>query len=213
MAKSFQGAWGNFSGKIGNIIGRIRRGEQTLSIYQRNVDQPNTDSQLAQRLRFTLVVQLLTSMMGWLNVMGKPLAKIGQTGYNAIMALCYSGNPFTGSYPAITLDYTKIKLSKGALELGFDLVANVDGNDIVVNWTDNSGQGNAKENDLACIAMYNEVKKIALTNLQAAKREDAAANITVPTSWNTDTLHVWIAFKNEGGDLVSDSSYLGSFTV
>lgn len=213
MGKSFQGPWGNFTGKIGNIVGRIRRGEQTLSIYQRTVNQPNTTPQLVQRQRFSLIVAFITTLGSWLDAFGKAIAQMGQTGYNAIMSLAMSNEPFTGSYPSQTIDLTKIKLSSGQLDLPYNMVANVDGNDIIVNWSDNSGIGNAKSDDGFCMVVYNAVKGTSIVELDSAKREDSAGQIAVPTSWNSDTLHGWLAFRSIDGRIVSDSYYLGSFTV
>lgn len=213
MGKSFQGAWGNFTGKIGNIVGRIRRGEQTLSIYQRNVNQPNTQSQMVQRKRFSLIVGFVTTLGAWLDTFGKAIAQIGQTGYNAIMSNMMRNDPYTGSYPNISLDYTKLSLSRGQLALPPFLTANVDGQDIVLNWTDDSGIGNAKAEDLVCVAVYDVVKGKSIVFMDSAKRSDSAATVTIPSVFNSDTLQVYCAFRSDDGRIVSDSFYLGSFTI
>lgn len=213
MGKSFQGPWGNFTGKIGNIVGRIRRGEQTLSIYQRNVNQPNTQSQMVQRQRFSLIVGFVTTLGAWLDAFGKAIAQIGQTGYNAIMSNMMSNDPYTGSYPSLGLDFTKLSLSKGQLNLPPNMVANVDGQDIVLNWTNDSGTGNAKAEDLVSVAVYDVAKENSVVFMDSAKRSDSAATVTIPTMFNSDTLHVYCAFRSDDGRIVSDSYYLGSFTI
>lgn len=213
MGVAYQGIYGNFVNKVGNVVGRIRRGEQTYSIYQRSVTQPDTNSQMSQRALFTLITQFVATMGSWFEIFGESISKVGQTAYNAIFSLIFREKPFSGTYPNQTLNYTKVKIASGALDLPYDLVANVDGADIVVNWTDNSDLGNGKPEDDMCFFVYNEVKKAGLCVMSGAKRVDAATTLTIPSSWNTDALHVWTACKRDDDSVVSDSFYLGSFTI
>lgn len=213
MGKAFQGILGDFSGRVGHVVGRIRRGEQTYSIYQHNVNQPNTEAQLLQRKKFSLLVETFNRLGSWTRLFGKPLRGMGQTAQNAMVAMAFKSAPFTGVYPATKIDPLKLEISSGALDLPYNIVANVDGYDIVASWTDNSGDGYAKAKDNCGLALYNAVKDVWTTVMPAAKREDVTATIVVPTSWSSDTIHAYLAFMSEDETMESKSVYLGSFTV
>lgn len=49
---------GKMKGKVGNVVFRIRRGTQVMSQYNPEVDNPNTDKQIAARSRMKLMSQL-----------------------------------------------------------------------------------------------------------------------------------------------------------
>lgn len=57
MAKIF-GITGKMKGKFGNAVFRIRRGTQVMAQYNPQVDNPNTDKQVAARGRMKLMSQL-----------------------------------------------------------------------------------------------------------------------------------------------------------
>lgn len=57
MGKIF-GFAGKMKGKVGNVVFRIRRGTQVMSQYNPEVDNPNTDKQVAARSRMKLMSQL-----------------------------------------------------------------------------------------------------------------------------------------------------------
>ena len=202
-------------GKVGNFVGRTGTGGRYYAgKYQPVVKNPRTEAQTAWRAKFKTVSQFCSSLAGWAKKMCKGLTKNG-TAYSNLMFL---NPPSTVAVPgqqagSYVIDFTKVKLSSGSMDLPYNIVANVDGNDIVVNWTDNSGLGNAEKADQCALVCYNAVKGAAVIILDAAKREDSTASIPVPTNWSSETLHAYIAFQRDNGAQTSGSHYLGSFTV
>ena len=77
------------------------------------------------------------------------------TGFNK--AFSVNSEAVAGVYPAFTVDYPKILLSKGSLQLATApaAVSAVAGK-LVYTWTDNSGINNAAISDLVYVAAYNE---------------------------------------------------------
>lgn len=57
MAK-MSGLTGKLQGKYGNAVFRVRRGVQVMAQYNPNIDNPNTDKQIAARARMKLMAQL-----------------------------------------------------------------------------------------------------------------------------------------------------------
>lgn len=57
MGKNNAGILGQFTGKIGNIVGAVSRGVQTTRVYQPIVNNPKTSKQVAQRQILTDAVK------------------------------------------------------------------------------------------------------------------------------------------------------------
>lgn len=62
------------------------------------------------------------------------------------------------------------------------------------------------------LLVYNPDKKEAVYVLEGATRAIGSFNVNVPTSYNGDELHCFIAFISETGE-VSNSKYAGSVTL
>lgn len=49
MGKNYAGILGQFTGKVGNVVGAVSRGVQTTRVYQPIVNNPKTEKQILQR--------------------------------------------------------------------------------------------------------------------------------------------------------------------
>lgn len=216
MGKSTQGVFGNWSGKVGNVVGAVRQGRTVMRIYQPNVANPRTQRQLEARLRFSVLTRILSYVTSTLRVgfrdldgyrTGNPFSS--SVGYN------YKRNPFTGTYPDITVDYSKLTLSQGGLSLPYSPAGTADSNtnSINITWSDNSGIGNAKSTDGICACAINPTMEDAIEMFDLAKRSDRTASFTIPTAWGTNEFHVFIYFRSDDGSVVSDSYFVGTYSI
>ena len=215
MGKNYQGINGNFSGKIGPTVGRISKGRTITAIYQPEVRNPQTTKQQQVRTRFDLIVEFLRLFTGWAKVMCKGLSRYGSTWNGLLKINMEDGNLecIAGTWPNYVVDPTKAELCRGDLELPWNPNGAIDSNILTVEWTDNSDIGQAKGNDHACLAAYNGAKKSVVYSLTAGVREEVAAYLTLPTAWGGDSVDVFLAFRSDNGELVSDSAYIGRMTV
>ena len=55
MAKIYQGPLGNFSGKVGTVVGYMWRGRPCIRVYRHAINYPNTEQQQQQRDWFVRV--------------------------------------------------------------------------------------------------------------------------------------------------------------
>lgn len=215
MGKNYQGINGNFSGKIGPTVGRISKGRTITAIYQPIVKNPDTQKQQQVRSRFLLVVQFLRLFAGWAKEMCKGLSRYGST-WNGLLGInMEDGNLecIAGTYPNYEVDPSKVELCRGDLELPYNPSAFADSNVLKVSWTDNSGSGQAKIGDKACIAAYNSAKDALVYSLAAGEREQNLGSLTLPTAWSGDNVDVFFAMRSADGTLVSNSVYLGSVSI
>lgn len=211
MGKSYQGAYGNYTGKVGNVIARKSNGRTVLAIYQPIVKNPKTEEQTKQRTKFSMISQFASRIGGFISE-GFKESGVNTTVYNRFIKKNFA-NGIGGTFPDFELLYNKIKVSSGNLLLPYSPSALIDSQVVNVSWTNNSGEGNAKATDKAMILVYNSAKGTAVFKLAGAARSERTDNLTLPTAWNGDSVDIWMAMVSADGELHSDSAYLGNYSV
>ena len=101
MGKIKQGILGGFSGKTGTVVGSSRKGISVIRGIAPSIAQPNTEAQLAQRLRFSVVGKFLHPLVPFLRI-GFKKGAVKMSGVNAAMSYNLQ-NALTGAYPVLTL--------------------------------------------------------------------------------------------------------------
>lgn len=219
MGKIKQGLLGPVSGKVGNVIGSSWRGIHYLRIVPANVNDPQTVPQLNQRSKFMVVLRFIQPLLTFLRV-GFRSFGIRMSAYNAAMSYNLR-NAVEGIFPDFHIDYTKALVSRGNLrDVEGAVASSIDPGSVVVNWSDNSGLGNASADDEAIIVVFNQDLMDMQYTLQAAQRSDTTAEIILPDTYSGSTVHVYLVFSvhseyasNGSRDTISDSCYAGSVLV
>lgn len=212
MGKNYQGINGNFSGKIGPTVGRVKNGRTITAIYQPVVANPRTTKQTNNRVWFSLVVTKMRSFIGWAQAMCKNEYQYG-TAWSNLLKLVFSSDAKGGTAPNYQIGWNKVKLSKGGVVLPYSPSAVIDSNVATVSWTDNTGEGGALATDVLCICAYNSVKNMTVFTVNGGSREDRNGTLTLPTAWSGDNVDFWCAFRREDNTEQSDSVYLGNFSI
>ena len=109
-----KGYLGGFSGKVGTAVGSTWKDLNVLRSRppSKRKGKP-TELQLEQQAKFSLITNLLLPLTDLLNVTYNKSAAARMTGFNK--AFSVNNQAITGVFPAITVDYPKILLSKGSL--------------------------------------------------------------------------------------------------
>lgn len=212
MAKINTGVLGGFSGRLGPVVGRIRGKQPYMALYQRNVAQPNTEAQQAWKWRFKQIVGLSTSCLASIQRGFKSLEIQNRTAPNVFMMKNIT-DVFTGTWPTLTIAYSKLVFSAGKLDLPFNPAATASETAITFTWTDNSGVGNANATDKACVLIYNKSQHTAMALNDVATRTAATYSYTFPTAWAGDEVELYFFMSNAAGDTNSPSVYLGNITL
>ena len=207
-----QGILGAVSGKIGNVIGASWKGIPYLRIKPASVANPNTFAQRDQRSKFSLTLKFLQPINEFLKIGFKDYA-VKMSAFNA--ALAYNiQNSIAGTFPDHAIDYPNTLLSRGALKNVADASASSPESGIIdFTWTDNSGDGNALATDRSMYVIYDPIKNEAYTSKSGPARSSGSVGVVVPNSFSGNSVHTWIAFISEDGQLVSNSQYTGEVTV
>ena len=209
MGKMSNGIVGEVTGRVGNVTTYLRNGENIVRIARTRHDGKATPGRLAQRQKIKVCNDFTRAFSGT-GFFNKtfPAYGRGSTGYNrataAIMNLA-----ITGTYPGTRLDYKEVLISKGPLPapVGATTSADEDGN-IVFSWTDNSGNGTAKADDLVILVAYFLELRQAIFSIGSATRADGNALLKTQVLKGF-TAETWVGFLSNDEKNASDSGYSG----
>jgi hypothetical protein len=210
MGTHKRGILGNFSGKVGTVIGSTWRGIWVMrGLSDKKRGKPNP-TQLLQQAKFSLMMKFLQPVS----------ALVSQTYDNSPaemsgMNKAFSDNirnAITGVYPALAIDYSKVVLSKGALH-GVDTVSAVStvAGKLQFTWTDNSG-GDALPTDTAFVAAYSADLNRWIFSQNVAPRNAGGYSLDV-TAFSGKAVQTYIGFLSADGQSVSNSLFTGQVNV
>lgn len=218
MGKINTGILGGVSGKIGNVVGSSWKGIDYLKTLPASYKDAKTEVQVTNRSKFLTAVRFLQPLIEVIRVGFKALA-VKKSAFNAATSYTYQ-NAITGDYPDISIDYSKVMMSKGTLR-GAENVAAISSaaGKLTISWDDNSGLSSAGINDAAMVVVYHPVLKDAYYKLNAASRGDLTTELDLPQSYSGTEVEVYLSFialENTGGSpskSISNSHYLGTVTI
>ena len=212
MGKIKQGVLGDFSGKVGPVIGGTWKGIGYMRGIPAKVANPKTDAQLAQRERVIVTMAFLQPLTQFMRIGWREFA-IKMTAMNAAFSYIIK-NAILGTYPNFTINYPTALVAKGNLPPALNqAAASTVAGTILFTWTDNSTEQGAATTDKNQLVVYNPVKNQAVTFTGLGERADATQAVTVPHSFSGDLVHCYIAFETLDGSVQSNSKYAGAITV
>lgn len=211
MGKCNQGVFGNWVKRVGNVVGRVVNGQNIYSIYQPNVSNPQTETQKQIRTKFSMLCKLGSVTASFL-MLGLLESKGKGTWLSRFISLNFDDG-VTGTWPSFELNYPKLIMSQGSVDLPYNPAAQMQSSEIKVTWIDNSGIGNAFDSDKVMFVVVNKDKKQSIADTEAAERSTRQASYELPASWNGDTVYVYFAMYRKAAKVASTSVFLGQFTV
>lgn len=211
MGSIKNGILGGFSGKVGTVVGSSWNGISYMRAVATNVKDARSPKQMAQREKFAMAHAFLRPIRSFINV-GFKMYAVRQTAMNAAMSYTLR-NVIKGSSPDFTIDYSKVLVSRGSLELPQNIQLVNNEGEIGISWSDNSGLTNALDSDFAMALAYNANKMCAVYDMVSSCRGDEGVSLSYPSDWVGDTVHIYLGFVSENGSLVSDSVYVGEKVI
>ena len=190
-----------FSGKIGPVVAYTTKfGTEVLRKHVIPKD-PKTPKQLAYRMKFALVSSCLS-----------PFSSIIKDGYaqkrGAYRTVISNAlrEAIEGEYPNFSINYSKIQLTHGKLNLPSNINASIQNNSLRLTWDPKTKGYSArnKSDDRVNIICFDESKKEVFVKFNVASRGDGELNIDI----NTENLHLWIYLSSKDGKDNSGSEYV-----
>jgi hypothetical protein len=206
-----KGILGGFSGKVGSVVGGSWKGIDYMRSKGNNRNLNPSEKQLAQQLKFALVMRFVQPMADLLSISFRNFA-IQMTGINSAFAYTIK-NAVTGVYPAFAIDYSLSLVSRGDLPNVLTPAATMGaGSVLTYSWTDNSGTGSAKGTDQAILVAYCPDLNQAIFNTAGGLRSAMTADLNLGPFAGLQA-QTWIGFISENGKNVATSIFTGAVTV
>ncbi|WP_316753147.1 DUF6266 family protein [Pedobacter gandavensis] len=208
MAICKVGPFGHPSGKIGNTVFYMLKGQ---AVCRSNGKLGKVSlKQKANRQEMSVTMELLKPLKDFINVSFK-LESEGTVKNPHNLATSYNKKQaLTGEYPNIKVDYNKVVLSRGTLEMATDLSVSKGRDGLNLTW-DPGISDNGGSDDILLVAVSHPAKKRASTFLNAGKREDGRCFIPLDKDWMMgQQMEVYLCFKSANEELISDSFYVGN---
>ncbi|MBB5438825.1 hypothetical protein HDC92_002506 [Pedobacter sp. AK017] len=199
-------------GRVGNHVGRKRKGRNVLAMRPSKSNKPPTQAQLDQRLKFGLMTSFISRIasvvdVGFAAYDAKMTARNAAVGYNMEHAI-------TGVSPNYSINYEKLLYSKGKLEMPeYPEIATVAAARLDYSWPALTGITYAKGTDKATFLVYNEVKDKFVVLRGGALRSALSYNLLLPGNFSGDSVQCYISFVSADGKLVSKNYYVGEHIV
>lgn len=203
---------GNFSNKVGNVVGFQWKGMQVVRGYKAKVANPNTDAQRLVRNKFTLLSNLAKQFRSTLLNGMKPLANSRKsTIYGEFVRLNKSA--VTGNLQSLTVDYASLVVARGGAtpvvfgDPGFSTPLTVS---VPVNEANLTVAG-AHSDDLIFIAAYCPDMHTALctTGMQREDAQSSTIQLRVPNQWQGLRVYVYGFVVDKQNGVSSDTTSLG----
>jgi len=182
------------------------------------MNQPDSPAQMAQRMK-------MKKTMGFLH----PLKEFIRLGFGAYaeyksafnVALSYNiKNAMTGEYPDIKIDYSKALVSMGTLPGASQTKVSIyEPGKIKIEWNPQSDKPNTHSYDQGIIVIYNTTIQQVFYIIEATKRDNGIAIITLPDNYQSHELQCYLVFARKElllGSLsennISNSCYCGKIS-
>ena len=207
-----QGVLGGFSGKVGTVIGSSWKGKAVMRGLTIAKSGKPTASQLQQQAKFSLMIKFLQPLTDLLGQTFDSLA-VGMSGINK--AFSYNiQNAITGVFPALTVDYPMVLLSRGDLPgAKAPAAASAVAGKLDFTWTNNSGSGKALATDIAFVAVFCESLGYWIYSQQTASARDAGAYSLDVSAFSGKPVHSYLGFVSANGRMFSNTAYTGLVNV
>lgn len=208
-----------YRNKVGNVVGRRWRNLDVMSKYQPNVKNPNTDKQKIQRMKF---MKLSSIAKAFRLPLGISMAGVAAGTKVPVRGQFISRNM---EYVSVTLpdtvavDYTLLKVADGGYFCAsFGSPAFDDPLTVTVAFSYDVIPNVTSGDDMVHVVVFNPADGLALE--ASVKASVGTINVTVPNSWNGETVHVWgYTVAAEAGSRptspshVSPSRYIGNGSI
>jgi hypothetical protein len=192
--------------KIGGAVMRSWKGLNVLQSKPLTVANPKTDKQKAQRSALSQLVAMFRQYLSFIRIAFNEMPQ-GTTQWAQLMKFNLKTG-FTFTPPNATLKPDSLRLSSGTLIGAQDLTfTNPSGRNILIQWTDNSGQPGANSSDRAVAVILSGTGEIYYI-ATGSNRTTEGMQFDVPGSTPFTQLHLYFYFDNSSLRKASDSQYI-----
>lgn len=203
MARTKEGIFGGFSGKIGNVIGCKGKTGYYVRSRPQHVSNPQTERQQAHRGKFAVAMQFARTLTPFLRISYREFAGSGQPFHAAVSSILK--NAVADTAEGLGIDFEKALVSRGSLTVVSQASVVQTEDHVSFAWTDNSNEGNAAVTDATLLLVFNKTRREAVYSDGVACRSDEKAVLDIPKDWGDDELVAYLGFRSADGETVANS--------
>ncbi|WEK20501.1 MAG: DUF6266 family protein [Candidatus Pedobacter colombiensis] len=196
-----------FTGKLGNLVSYNLKGIKVIRHIGKTSKAP-TLAQLVIRQKMATVINFLRPCLAFINI-GFEIEVLGSNKNQHNAAVSYNTKHATqGEYPNISLDYSKVLVSKGVLEPVLKPQAALTGTKLSITWEVDPDMNWGIINDRSILIIYCQELDCAIYELIGTRRSTGRNEIELPTNYLGKNLHIYIAFTASDRKSISNSVYI-----
>jgi hypothetical protein len=221
MGRMKFGALGSFIGKVGALVGYMRKGEFIVRALPHPTNKPATEKQLISRKQFSMSMQFVKPINNFVSYSFHPETK-GTTRIPQNAATSYFRKlAIQGDYPDFWTDFSKVMVSKGDLPVPLNASVELQGNKLTFKWEIDPLTNYERKHDQVMLMAYMPDSKHANFIVGGAKRTAKVDVLEIYPSGTSDQsgdikdtiVETYIAFISNDRQRVSDSIYLGRLEI
>lgn len=203
MAKATNGPLGALNGKLHNLVFYILNGQPVV----RTIGDPGKPSrnQLANRQAMSVTMGLVRTITEFISVSFELEAKGTVRNAHNLATSYIKKQALKGEYPNISVDYSKVLLSKGILPGAKDLKIEKKEKGVLVSW-----YASGRYDDIVMVLLCHPLRRKATSVINAGRRDAGSCFIAVPEDFVDEPIEAYICFKAADGKAISNSSYIGN---
>jgi hypothetical protein len=208
MARFNNGIMGGFTGIVGNIEDYIRKGQPVMRARRRKVTKPS-DAQKACRQRMKVVNEFTRMITDYVRI-GFELDAAPTTKTANNLAKSYQLlHGLKGEYPNLEIDYPKVRVTSGTLEVVQNPTMVLEGSALNFSWENDKIRDNNFEDDQLMILVYYPDRKIGTRRYTGAKRGALKDTIKAYKLKPGERLEAYLSFRADDRKSISNSVYVG----
>jgi hypothetical protein len=197
-----------FSGKLGNIVGRVIKGKQFISPLPRPRKSKPTNRELESRRNFALAIRFLKHVVPVLKKYDDPT---GRSGFHKALSHLMR-HAIQGTHPEQRINFSQLILGEGILQNPRTYQVGSPAKGLLeFSWTHELRRSGSKS-DRIFVLVYNEATHHFKFELNGPERRERQFLMDV-SSFSGKQIEVWFGFSSATDSLASSSIYAGSIKV
>lgn len=220
MARLKNGLNGSVTGKLGNHVHYVRKGEDIVRMKPRRSHKPRSTEQKAQNTAFSVVMGFLKPLKNFINA-GFKVSVIGTTkiAQNEAMSVNLK-QAVKGVYPDLEMDYTKAMVTKGDLPSALNPTVSytIDGPYIQLQfqWDKQSSLVYPRGRDQVMMVAYLPANKKSFYSISGNRRQagedilhGGVSLVNRGNKLKDRYIETYISFVSDDREQIADSVYVG----
>jgi hypothetical protein len=208
MARIKHGILGGFSGVVGNVEGYVRNGIAYIRPKRRKTKKKPTIKILAARQRVSVVNKVVNAMTSFVALGFEGIAAGQAFSANNAAKSYQLLHALEGEYPDLTINYSKMLLSRGKLQPAELAAIELLDNGLKFSWHCEAISEHFYNQSIAMLLVYCPELNKSFYDLSGVKRLAREQYVELPADFIGKELHCYLSFVTDDRKMISDSMYV-----